>query len=188
MIKLNDNYLIVSFGYTNNYLVDTKTGYCFNYPFDLPYYTPYSHFYGESVQCDATGNIYTNDWFRLLKIDVTDPQNLSVEQINPPTERMEGIQWAVDSKGNCAYSAIDESGNDVIRLKKKTGGYMNLPGDASSQLYFWQGLDGLIYYLCLEPENSYPKIKKIDHILLKSVHKLQDFQYHICLLILSQIQ
>ena len=162
LIKLNENYLIVSFDYYNSYLVDTKTGYCFNYPFEPPYYTPYSYFYGESVQCDATGNIYTNDWHKLIKIDISDPQNLSVEQINPPTERMEGIQWAVDSKGNCAYRAIDELGNYVLRLKKKTGGYMNLPGDASSQLYFWQGLDGQIYYLCgIYMYNA--KVKKIDN-------------------------
>lgn len=177
LIKLNDNYLIVSFGYTNNYLVDTKTGYCFNYPFELPYYYPYSYFHGESVQCDAAGNIYTNDWFKLLKIDVSDPQNLSVEQINPPTERMEGIQWAVDSKGNCAYSAIDELGNDVVRLKKKTGGYMNLPGNPNCTMYFWQGLDGLIYYLCLEPENSYPKIKKIDQNYEISNVDSDDYHY-----------
>lgn len=177
LIKLNENYLIVSFGYTNNYLVDTKTGYCFNYPFNIPYYTPTSYFYGESVQSDAAGNIYIGDWFKILKIDISDPQNLSVEQINPSTERMEGIEWAVDSKGNCAYSAIDELGNSVLRLKKKTGGYMNLPGSASYQLYFWQGLDGQIYYLSLDSE-YHQKIKKIDNLnyVISDVDS-DDFRY-----------
>ena len=59
LIKLNENYLIVSFGYTNNYLVETKTGYCFNYTFNTPNIdSSINYFTGEPIQFDAEGNIY----------------------------------------------------------------------------------------------------------------------------------
>lgn len=176
IIKLNDNYILISFNYSDNYLVDTKTGYCFSYPFDLPYFYPYSYYSGESVQSDEAGNIYTNDWFKILKIDITNPKKLSVVQVNPSTERMEGISWAIDSQGNCAYRAYDELGNRVLRLKKNTGGYINLPGNVSYEVYFWQGLDGQIYYCCYDTPDY--KIKKIDNLSYKISDVASDTNYY----------
>lgn len=160
LIKLNDNYLIVSFGYTNNYLVDTKTGYCFNYPFELPYVDTRNIFTGDSIQSDEEGNIYYFADQKIIKIIISDPKNASIKIISPSTEKIRWA-WGVDLNGNCAYEGIDESGNGVIRLKKSSGGFVNLPGNSNhSNTCFWQGLDGNIYYY--NATNPRTVIKKID--------------------------
>ena len=159
--KLNDNYLLVCFNYNDNYLVDTKTGNGFKYPYDAPREdSSINHFYGESIQIDKVGNIYYSSNNKVLKIIISDPQNISVKQITPSIESV-WTEWSVDSYGNCAYEAQDNQGNGVIRLKKESGGYKNLPGDSNfSHTCFWQGLDGNIYYY--NSSNPGSVIKKID--------------------------
>lgn len=162
IIKLNDNYILVSFNYSDNYLVDTKTGYCFSYPYSTPVINSrLNSFIAESIQTDEKGNIYCLTDRKLLKIDITNPKELSVIQISPSTERIE-FGWAVDSKGNCAYEGWDDLENGVLRFKKESGGFINIPGDPNwGGNIYWQGFDGLIYYHNSLASGS--RIKKIDN-------------------------
>ena len=172
LIKLNENYLIISFGNTNNYLVDTKTGYCFNYAFNTPNIDSSINFFtGEPIQFDAEGNIYYRVDQKIMKIIISDPQSVSIKQISPSIERIYSI-WGVDINGNCAYEGRDELENGVIRLKKASGGYVNLPEDSNySSTCFWQGLDGNIYYY--NATNPGTDIKKID----KNSYEIIDVPY-----------
>lgn len=171
LIKLNENYLIVSFGNTNNYLVDTKTGYCFNYTFNTPNIdSRINYFFGEPIQFDSEGNIYYIVDNKIMKISISDPQSVSIKQISPSIERIYSI-WGVDINGNCAYKGSDELGNGVIRFKKASGGYINLPGNSNYSTCFWQGLDGNIYYY--NDANPVTDIKKID----KTSYEIIDVPY-----------
>ena len=171
LIKLNENYLIVSFGNTNNYLVDTKTGYCFNYTFNTPNIdSRINYFTGEPIQFDSEGNIYYIVDNKIMKISISDPQSVSIEQISPSIERISS-SWGVDLIGNCAYKGSDELENGVVRFKKASGGYVNLPGDTNRRIHFWQGLDGNIYYY--NDANPGTGIKKID----KTSYEIIDVPY-----------
>lgn len=161
IIKLNDEYLIVCFT-SNNYLVNTRTGECYNYTNDIPYiHDSLSYYSGDSVMTDASNNIYFVSDSKILMLDITNPENTKLKTMTPSSEKIDYWTWGVDKNGNIAYEGKDISGNGVLRFKSKTEGFKNLPGNTNfSCTMIWQGLDGIMYYFNQSNPNS--KIKKLN--------------------------
>lgn len=88
------------------------------------------------VQLDNDGNVYfvTREAFRLVRIDISDPANLTLTDYLIDTEST--WNFLVDSDGNAAYNSL---GNDAYRIRKASGGYKNFPPGLSG---IWVGPDG----------------------------------------------
>ena len=56
IVVLNTDYLIVSFGYNNSYLVNSNTGACYIYTNDLPNIAQGNSYWRESIGEDSNGN------------------------------------------------------------------------------------------------------------------------------------
>ena len=164
LIKLNEKYIIVCFSNGDNYLVNIETEACYKYTEDIPYFSSYNAglYNGEITVNDANGNIYFLANGKLLKLNVSNPQNVSLQSLLPPNESVSSsYSWSVDDNGNIAYEGRDNVGNGTLRFKSVSNGYSNLPGSTNfSFTMFWQGLDGLIYYF--NQSNPGEKIKKIN--------------------------
>lgn len=161
IIKLNKKYLIVCFS-SDNYLVNSETGAAYKYANEVPYISnSLSYYYGDSVSTDSADNIYYVSSSNIVKLDVSNPNSVTLKKISATTENVKPTVWGVDANGNIAYEGTDASGNGVLRFKSTNGGYSNLPGNTNhSFTMFWQGLDGLLYYFNASNENT--KIKKLN--------------------------
>lgn len=164
IIKLTQNFVIVCFS-EDNYLVDTSTGYSYKYTETLPYiHSSIAEYYGDSIQTDSDNNIYfvTETDSKLYKLDITNPNEVSLTLMSPKNETVSRETWGVDKNGNIAYEGRDASGNGVLRFKNANGGFVNLPGNTNhSSTMFWQGLDGLLYYF--NGSNQETFVKKINN-------------------------
>ena len=95
---------------------------------------------------DASGNIYyfteefaDGEWYgRVIKIDVSDPMNLTAERYSFETDFVG--HFVVDAGANCAYDH-GAAGLGFVdhRLRKASGGAQNIPGAV------WLGPDGGLY-------------------------------------------
>lgn len=148
---VNTNYLIVSFGYSEAYLVRKADGAVFSLnnvgsPSDeVSYYT------GDIVNSDNSGNIYYITSFNssipsvLVKINTQDPNNLTATTYSASGDTV--TSFTLDSSGNAAYQGEDSGKNSVMRFRYASGGFAILPGEPNySFTCSWIGFDGLFYF------------------------------------------
>jgi hypothetical protein len=141
--NVDGNYVIVSFGYfQTGYLVRKSDGAVFSLDkVGVPFSDSQSsnHKNAKIVQQDSSGNIYYGKDFRtIIKIDVSDPDNITkTDFIQTPDTRTSHIYaYDITPAGHAIYKSI----KNVIR--KSNGGLINLP----DSIFWWIGLDGNIRY------------------------------------------
>jgi hypothetical protein len=159
IIVLNNNYLVVCFGYNNNYLVNVNSGACYKYTNDLPN-PDYNKIYyrGEYIESDVSGSIYFIANNIVKKLVVDDIDNVGIMTVSAPNDSV-GC-FGVDQDGNIGYEGRDASGNGVLRYRKSSGGYEVLPGQVNhSGTTFWTGFNGKLYYF--NYSNTGSRIKEL---------------------------
>lgn len=105
----------------------------------------YSNWFGNGtgapVQRDASGNLYFALPDRIVRIDVSDPANLTASTAAPDAQFGGSPQFSVDKNGNVAFTQFVSVGVSQARIAKRNGGLYNLPAED-----YWTGLDGFIYF------------------------------------------
>ncbi|MCR5763226.1 MAG: hypothetical protein K6G00_07590 [Treponema sp.] len=85
IIKLNKKYLIVCFS-SDNYLVNSETGAAYKYANEVPYISnSLSYYYGDSVSTDSADNIYYVSSSNIVKLDVSNPNSVTLKKISATT-------------------------------------------------------------------------------------------------------
>jgi len=160
IIVLTTEYLIIGFGYNNNYLVNSNTGACYLYTNDLPYPDQNKNgYWGEYIGSDNIGNIYFIANSAVKKLSVTNINNVSLATISATNDSVSC--FGVDKEGNIAYEGRDASNNGVLRYRKNSGGYEVLPGQVNfSFTTFWTGFNGKLYYF--NQSNPDSRIKQLN--------------------------
>ena len=175
-IKLNNKYIFIFLGkYLNeyNYIIngkyiyniETETSYRYSNPDQPRPYGDYKGgFRGEEYVCDANENFYfiSHDGL-LLKMDISNPQEIKLQSLLKEDERIWSTSWGVDDSGNIAYEATnyDNPSENVLRFRSTSGEYSNLPGSGDyMSTIFWKGLDGKLYYF--NSSNPGEKIKVLN--------------------------
>lgn len=95
-------------------------------------FTPKSKFYGNEngIYHASNGGVY--------KIDISDPENLRLEEISAVSDNVDDTTWAVDTDGNLIYATgYDYEGQERLRLADGT--FKNV--DVTS---FWLGTEGTL--------------------------------------------
>ena len=164
LIILSNDYLIVSFGYNNNYLVNSNTGACYIYTNDLPNPNQNKTYYmGEYIGLDKSGNIYfisspSGGNGPVRKLSISNVNNVNISTVSAPNDSV--MYFGVDEDGNIGYEAFDSGNNKVLRYWNSAGLHV-LPGNTNhSFTTFWAGFNGkLFYYNCTNLGNS--RIKEI---------------------------
>jgi hypothetical protein len=128
---------------TTNYLVRKSDGGIFvlNTTLGKPYeYDRRTGGYVNSdfIVQDANKNLYFTSENRIYKINVSNPNSLTISPVTPDTE--DAWNFTVSSKGDVFYET-----KDAYRVCKSNGGLYNIPTNAST-LNSWTGLDGRIKY------------------------------------------
>jgi len=148
---LTDDYLIIGFGYNNNYLVNSKTGACYIYTNDLPNPNQNKTYYmGEYIGSDKSGNIYfigspNGGYGPVKKLSITDINKVIISTVSAPNDSV--LYFGVDKEGNIGYEAFDSGNNKVLRFRRNSGGLEVLPGQTNhSYTTFWTGFNGKLYY------------------------------------------
>lgn len=146
--NVNTEYIIVLFG-SEGYLVRKSDGAVFSLtdvgvPSDQLQQGNFIN--AEKIQTDVSGNIYYQITIYdgesttiVIKIDVTDPNNLTKTDYTPDTDYINGFN--VTSEGHISYNY---GSGDSNRIKKSNGGLYNLP--SIGWLTHWVGLDDKIRY------------------------------------------
>ena len=134
-------------GYSsNNYLVRKSDGAVFLLPAFL-YGRTGGYVNSDFLIQDANKNIYfmcrmLGEMLRVYKVDISDPNNLTLSPITPDTE--DAYAFTVSAKGDILYS-INQSWE--YRLRKSNGGLYNIPHGRFWGLDSWTGFDGKIKYV-----------------------------------------
>jgi hypothetical protein len=146
--NVDAKYVIICFGRTDGYLVRKSDGAVFSLcDVGIPLETALqcgNFTNAEKILTDADGCLYyqtgtsTAD-LKVIRIDVTDPDNLTKADYSPTTDAPIGF-W-VTAEGHMVYNFGNGSSN---RIRKSNGGLYNLP--SCTWMPFWIGLDGKIKY------------------------------------------
>ena len=158
IFNANDNFIFITFtddstNLPETYLVRIEDGAVFSYGVtpDPSFYTPQNDFLNRKfIHTDNYNNIYfISTWIR--KIDVSNPDNLTEEQITSDVEEVNC--FIVDGNGNILYSGY----NIGFKLRFLNGGLYFLEDAAKT---YWLGFDNNFYYNFWEENNEL--IKKIN--------------------------
>lgn len=136
---VNTDFIIVSFS-NSSYLVRKSDGAVFSLENLGQPYTGINGFLNDKIiKTDSLGNIYYLVNNRLIKINTTNPNNLSKIDYSPDTDIIDN--FVVTSDGNAAYSyTTDINQNLSGRIRKSNGGLYNL----GTNRILWIGLDSKI--------------------------------------------
>lgn len=144
IIVLTDDYLIIGFGYNNNYLVNSNTGACYIYTNDFPPSDQSKTYWKERIGEDKNGNIYFISSNGVVKLSITDINNVTLTTASAPNDSV--TYFGVDHDGNIGYQGHDSGNNQVLRYRKNNGGLEVLPGQTNFYTPFWTGFNGKLYY------------------------------------------
>lgn len=132
----NSDYFVAKLG-MGNYLIRKSDGAVFYLNADLSYRAE-NYENSEFIVQDASKNLYFIYNSRVVKLNVSNPNEITATPITPDTEP---VYWfTLSANGDILYRA-----HEVYRLVKSTGGLYNLPSSYSS-FNSWTGLDGKIKY------------------------------------------
>ena len=154
IIVLNKDFIVVSFGYSNNFLVNSLTGAAYVFTAGLPDPDQNKRYYrGEHIGHDHNGNIYfisslyesTGVSNLVRRLSVKDPDNVVIETVSVPNDTVSF--FGVDMHGNIAYEGRDRASHGVLRFRYFNGDIETLPGNTNfSWTTSWTGFNGKLYY------------------------------------------
>jgi hypothetical protein len=150
----NLNFLLLSTSGTSNvypdqgFLVKKQDGSITSLSnYGVPYYeNRYGRRNNKVNLTDVSDNIYyrgiKGGGISVVKLNTVNPSYVTGQIITPSDERVNDFD--LDVYGNVLYDAFNTSTN-VFRIKKSTGGLVNMPSNFLSE-YYWIGTDGNFNY------------------------------------------
>ena len=147
--KMNDEYLFFEFRDKSRYLVNKTDGKVYQFDSIPPR--------GEkNIKTDSAGNIYFQAAFSPQKIDliqlnIQDPENITIKPLLPNNHSLD--KFSIDKKGNIAYIAQETNTGNTVFMYIPIGQTKPVFLRGISPYFFWEGLDGKIYY-CGRDGNS----------------------------------
>ena len=134
--NLSDNYLTVTFQNYGTYLVRKTDGAVFtgnNLPKSAP--DPGSDRADLFIQRDGLGNIYYWNNFEVMKLTITDPNNLTISTYSAFGDQVGGNSYNVDNAGNLCYGTRFRHASGGLENNANCGyGWTDINNDS---IYVW---------------------------------------------------
>lgn len=181
IFNVTDDYLIVSFNeenegdqhhpYEYDFLVRKSDGAVYEMPpgrRPVSYFSHYNRMFANedvssSIQSDQQGHIYFMGAGDIYKLNLLNPENLTLEQLTTGGHTGEGVSnYRVNADGHIIYNSAGISTERITRIRYSNGG---LAYPEKRIVPFWVGFDNNFYFSYTPPysleESMMPVIERM---------------------------